>query len=249
MEKGWVKLHRKITENIFLMHDNNAYLVFTKLLLMVGKEKGQWAGGRRQLGELMNMNHRTLYDVLIRLESQQLIEIESNQRYSTISICNWTKYQSQPNQEKEVVPTRAQPEPNHSPTNGQHSNKKKKEIEKKNSTNVLVDSAGAGPRTMSRKDFFYKLVDELGFSNQVMFTDGRRQKLNNRLVKFSPADLIHAARGIRNDPHLQGDNPQGKRYGTIDYLIRSDENVDKYRITDDQPMSMVGGPIDESKYV
>lgn len=249
MEKGWVKLHRRITENVFLMHDNNAYLVFTKLLLMVGKEKGQWSGGRRQLGELMNMNHRTLYDVLIRLESQQLIAIESNQRYSVITICKWGEYQNQPNQANEVSTTRAQPEPNHSPTTAQHSNKNKKEKENKKSTNVLVDSAEAGPRTMTRKDFFYRLVEELGYSNQVIFTDNRRQKLNNRLRTFTPKDLVEAARGIRNDPHMQGDNDRGKRYGTIDYLLRSDENVDKYRLTDDQPMSMVGGKIDESKYV
>lgn len=120
MEQGYIKSYRKILDNHFLMQDNNAYMVFSKLLLLVSKSKGEWAGGRRQLGELVNLNNRTLYDVLLRLESQQIINITSNRKYSIISICNWSIYQSTPQ-----PPT--QPEPNHSPTTAQHSNKNKKE--------------------------------------------------------------------------------------------------------------------------
>lgn len=94
--KGWVKLHRKTLENIELMHDNNAYIVFTKLLMLVDS-KGRWAGGRKQLGEKVNLNPRTVYGVLKRLETLQIANIKSNKHYSIISICNWSKYQSHPN--------------------------------------------------------------------------------------------------------------------------------------------------------
>lgn len=92
---GWVKLHRQLEENIFLMNDDNAYIVFTKLLLFVNS-KGQWAGGRDQLSARVHIKSGTLYAVLKRLESQQMVNIKSNRRYSVISICNWRKYQSQP---------------------------------------------------------------------------------------------------------------------------------------------------------
>ena len=104
---GWVKLHRKINENIFLMKDNNAWLVFTKLLIIVNS-KGEYGGGRNQLGELVNLNPRTLYDVLQRLKTQQVINIKSNKLYSVITICNWSKYQVLPNRQSNNEPTMSQ---------------------------------------------------------------------------------------------------------------------------------------------
>ncbi len=248
MEKGWIKLHRRVLENVFLMHDDNAFSVFTKLLMMVGREKGQWAGGRHQLGELMNLNHRTLYGVLIRLERQQLISIESNNRYSTITICNWNKYQSTDNNQKDLNSTaRQQPRNNHATTT-QHSNKNKKENKKEKSTNVLVNPDKPDSRVVSRKDFLLLLVKELGFSDKVMATDGRLRKLSVRLNHFSAAQMVESARNLAADAYMQGDNDSSKRYGTIDYFLRSDEIVDKYLTQDDNGLP-AGGVIDESRYV
>jgi hypothetical protein len=97
MEKGWIKSYRRMLENSFLMNDNNAFLVFNKLLLMVGQEKGQWSGGRMQLAEAVNINPNTLKDVLNRLVDNGMISIESMKRYSIISIKNWHIYQNKPN--------------------------------------------------------------------------------------------------------------------------------------------------------
>ena len=47
-----------------------------------------------KLSEIVKINQRTLYDVLKRLKFQQIINIKSNNRYSVITICNWSKYQS-----------------------------------------------------------------------------------------------------------------------------------------------------------
>ena len=111
MNKGWVKLHRKINENVFLAKDNSAYFVFVKLLTIVNS-KGEWAGGRRQLAFELNMNDRTVYDVLLRLENQLLINRKTNSRYSIISICNWSKYQAYPNRLPNHTPTTRQPHAN-----------------------------------------------------------------------------------------------------------------------------------------
>lgn len=129
---GWVKLHRKIGENVFLMKDNNAYMVFTKLLWLVSS-KGEWAGGREQLGAAVNLNPRTVYDVLLRLESQHLINIKSNKRYSVVSICNWSKYQSQSNRL-----------PNNEPTMSQQSANTLIRIENKNKEKGEPAKMGAG---------------------------------------------------------------------------------------------------------
>lgn len=109
--KGWVKLHRKLLENAGLMHDHNALVVFVGLLLKANS-KGEWSGGRNQLGEMLNINPRTLYDVLQRLKTQQVINIKSNNKYSVISICNWSKYQATPNSTSTYSPHTAHIQPN-----------------------------------------------------------------------------------------------------------------------------------------
>ena len=90
------------------MKDNNAYVVFVRLLTIVSS-KGEWAGGRVQLGEIMNLNPNTLYKVLQRLKREQLVDIKSNSRYSVVTICNWSKYQAVGNnQSNNAVTTREQ---------------------------------------------------------------------------------------------------------------------------------------------
>jgi hypothetical protein len=124
VDRGWVKLHRRIDENLFLMNDDKAYLVFTKLLLKVNSS-GQWAGGRQQLAEYMNMNGNTLYKVLKRLDEQQLITISSNNRYTVYSICNWHKYQSAGNIPNQLPVTSQQQRGNNTVTTQQHYYKNK----------------------------------------------------------------------------------------------------------------------------
>lgn len=162
MEQGWVKLHRQMLDNHFLMKDNNAYLVFTKLLMMVN-QKGEIAAGRRQLADLMFMNDRTLYGILVRLENQGMLKIESQVRYSIIRICNWATYQQKANRgESEIatsdatlaqqgenvllatdVATTAQPQRNRSATTAQHSNKNKEvRIKNSNSKELAKPSYG-----------------------------------------------------------------------------------------------------------
>lgn len=75
---------------------------------------------------------------------------------------------------------------------------------------------------------YYELVEALGFSKTVKYTPKRAKQLRERLKSFQEADLLKAAKAIKNTPFMQGDNLQAKRYGTIDYLLRSDEIIDNY---------------------
>lgn len=74
------------------MKDNNAYMVFTKLL-MFANSKGQVGLSSRELAETVNLSHSTMYKTLKRLEGETLIERQSKHSYTLISICNWGKYQ------------------------------------------------------------------------------------------------------------------------------------------------------------
>jgi len=90
---GWVKLHRKILENIELMEDDTAYIVFTKLLL-VANSKGEIGQSGRDLAEKLNIKYTTLYKCLKRLVAYKMIKQSSKHRYTIIYICNWDNYQS-----------------------------------------------------------------------------------------------------------------------------------------------------------
>lgn len=93
MEKGWVKLHRQIFENHFLMHDDICFVLFTKLLLTVGRNKGEISGGRKQLAKKYCMSEYVFYRAIKRLESHQIVHSISHSKYTVYTICNWHKYQ------------------------------------------------------------------------------------------------------------------------------------------------------------
>lgn len=97
-KEEWIKLHTKIVQNPFLVHDATATMVFIKLLLLskqVGDLKGQWFGSVRKLAteDIFPMNYSTLYKALQRLEVEGMIKQQSKQRYTLITICNWHNYQ------------------------------------------------------------------------------------------------------------------------------------------------------------
>lgn len=89
----WVKFYCKILENVDLMNDDTAYIVFTKLLLMANS-KGEISITTRGLSKQLNMSSSTLYKTLKRLEDYQMSKRLSKHRYTLIVICNWSKYQS-----------------------------------------------------------------------------------------------------------------------------------------------------------
>lgn len=94
-----------------------------------------------------------------------------------------------------------------------------------NSADALMPTKAG---VVDRKKLFNQIITKLGYSDKVLATEGRLRKLSVRLKTFTPEQMIQAAEKIAADPYLQGDNPGGKRYGTIDYLIRSDELVDRW---------------------
>lgn len=78
-------------------------------------------------------------------------------------------------------------------------------------------------------DLFVNLVETLGFStNRVRFTAGRDSKLRARMKSFSAENIQLAAKALAASPWHMGDNPNGVKYGTIDFLLRNDETVEKW---------------------
>jgi len=130
MDNGWVKLHRRLLNNKEIMRSDSAFKLFVTLLLLVDKRTGQWAGGRFQLAEMTSMHESKIYRTLIKLKNLQICTLEPNNKYTTISILNWHKYQENRTADRTTIEQQAE-----------HSNKKNttriKNIYNKNENQII----------------------------------------------------------------------------------------------------------------
>lgn len=62
----------------------------------------------------------------------------------------------------------------------------------------------------------------------IMFTAGRKSHLNARLKSFKPSEIVEAAKNLMEDPWNTGQNPTNKKYASYDFLMRKDEQVEKW---------------------
>lgn len=94
MNNGWIKSYRSINQHELLANDNSAFIVFMKLLHQVDKTTGKYTTGRFKLAELTNLKPTTAWDALKRLEKHKMAVIKSDNKKTTVYICNWHKFQA-----------------------------------------------------------------------------------------------------------------------------------------------------------
>lgn len=81
----------------------------------------------------------------------------------------------------------------------------------------------------ANEDLFFKLVDNLRFERgRIKYSPARQSKLAARLKSFSADDLYAASQALAASPWHMGKNPTNTRYGTIDFLLRNDEMVERW---------------------
>ena len=181
---GWIKLHRKILDSSVF---SNPHLLkmwiwcLTKAThagykQLVGLEKvelkpGQFITGRYKGSSELNVNPSTWYKHLKLLESMTMIELESNNKMTIVSVINWGLYQGN-NLEKE-----------------QQNNNKITTKEQQNNTNKNVK------KDKKVKNETYKdIVEYLNAKTNKNFkhtTKATQTKINTRLAEgFTLDDFI-----------------------------------------------------------
>jgi hypothetical protein len=90
-------------------------------------------------------------------------------------------------------------------------------------------SATAARKADVAQDLFDLWIAETGRNpNQNRLTKSRRRMVNGRVNDgYTVEQLQQAIRGIAASPYHRGENPQGTRYDTFDFIMRSGENVEK----------------------
>jgi hypothetical protein len=107
MTNGWIKLHRKLIENpIFLnaellqlfiycimkANHEEKEIIFNGELLKI--KRGQFVTGRIALGKEIKQKPTTAYKRLKILENLRICDIQSNNRFSLVTLVNYDLYQS-----------------------------------------------------------------------------------------------------------------------------------------------------------
>lgn len=108
MKGGYIKLHRKMLDNSFVLKDNDYFAVWVYLLLTAAHKEtvlencskiitlkpGQLITGREALGKKLHISNSKIERILNLFESAQMIaQIKKPRKGRIITILNWDKYQ------------------------------------------------------------------------------------------------------------------------------------------------------------
>jgi len=96
-------------------------------------------------------------------------------------------------------------------------------------TEIFGDEKEANPKaSLHTEELLNELNKLCGGTRDAKPTSDRKARLKTRLKDFTEEDLKIAAKNLGSNAFMQGDNENGKRYGTLDYLLRTSENVNKF---------------------
>lgn len=105
--------------------------------------------------------------------------------------------------------------------------------------NLYGSESSASPAaTEHTANLLNELHTLLGGRGEAKPTTDRKARLKSRLKDFSEDELKLAAKNLGTDEFMQGANDSNKRYGTIDYLLRTSANVNKW--LEEQPQKKKG---------
>lgn len=164
-------------------YDHSALIVFLSLLLLVDKETGVYTCGRFQLAEITGIKPTTNYHALLRLQKAKIVTLMSDNKKTTVRICNWKKYQGNDDSTSDNKVT----------TNRQQSDTKQelRIKNKENSTNVELATYG---KPEINKMFNY-WQEKTGVAITARATINRRA-CNNLIKKYGDEKLRKLIEGV-----------------------------------------------------
>ena len=134
MDRGWIKIHRKLLDNTVFYNPVRLQL-FLYLLVMSNHKpnkvfgielvRGQHITGRKKLSSTLNCSESLVYKNLKALQKNDLITLKSNNKHTIVTICNYDTYQ-------DAVTTNGQQSNNKVTTKEQQSNTNKNDKKEKN---------------------------------------------------------------------------------------------------------------------
>lgn len=216
VNNGWVKLHRKITEWEWY-RDANVFRVFTHLVLTANHEERKWMGktivkGSRvcsygTLAEETGLSVQNVRTAITKLKSTGELTSKSNNKYTVISIINYSTYQEDNKQTNKRL------------TNHQQATNNKQELKNiRSKENIYIEIISFFNEVMGKK---LKVVDE--------------KAVDYWTKLYSLEEIKQAIERIPGDPFwkdkmdltllFRRKNPQGEAVDYIGQLINREKKL------------------------
>lgn len=211
--EGWIKMYRKLLDNPIASDlELMGFLTWSLLKanhkpnsIYINKQKveiqrGQFVTSTEGISKKFNVSRSKAYRMISVMESEHILKHESTTKYTVITINNYDEYQELETQ-KDIRKT---------------SKRQQKDTNKndKNEKNKYIES------------FISYFNEKSGKNYQV--TDDRSDALDRRLKKYSMEQVKLAIDALLKSPHHIGKNNTGTWYATPDFLLRSDEMIDRW---------------------
>lgn len=161
---GWVKLHRTITDSfVFQNPDRLKFWVWCLCkashrerkqnvgLQEVDLKKGQFIFGRKKASSELSMDESKIYRLLKTFENRNKIEVKSNNKFSVVTIVNWTFYQGEEQQSEQQTNNKLTTNQQQSNTN---KNVKKVKNVNKEYTDDFIEMYSKYPRPENKRQTF-----------------------------------------------------------------------------------------------
>lgn len=222
---AWVKLHRKFIEWGWYS-DCVVKCVFLHLLMTAAYKEGEFKGyeihpgdvviGRKKMANDLGFSEQQIRTALKKLESTGEITKKSTNKFTIVTIENWSEYQNcQPAEQ----PTSNQQITNNQPANNQQVTTSKESKKVRNKELIKVSN-----------DTYAQISDQFNaicksYPKVTRLTDKRKQKLKARLKSFSEDDLVRAFRMAEESDFLTGKVKDWK--ASFDWIIESDNHLQR----------------------
>ncbi len=165
---GWIKLHRKISDNAFCAGNSERLGFWINLLMLanhkpntfflgrqlVAVKEGQFVTGRHQLSKITGVSEMKLERWLTYMENAQQIEQQKTNKYRVITICNWSSYQQDVHQNAQQMNNKRTTDEQQMNTNNNDKNEKndKNEIIQHTTIQGIELSKIESPKELKRPD-------------------------------------------------------------------------------------------------
>lgn len=234
MTNGWIKTYRKLQEWEWYTDSHMVHL-FIHLLLEANHRDRRWRGITIKRGQVLTsrgklsfetgISERTIRTCLKRLKATNEVTIQSTNRFTLITICNYGSYQVEENggDQQSDQPSDQRPTSDRPATDQpSHKNVKnyKKNIEPKGSLSETIPTPKEEPINYKNIINFFNQQTK-GVFGQVRYpiSDNRRQSIRARVVKFGKDAFREMIIKASESDFMKGDNNRGW-IATFDWMIR-----------------------------
>jgi hypothetical protein len=211
--EGWIKLHRCLLES-FVFSNPTTLKIWVWILLKATKNEriisikigagfqdikllsGQLLFGRYKAEEQLNIDGSTIYKHIKKLEESGNILLNSNNHYTTITICKWDEYQ-----EKEIE--KEQPNDSQMTAKEQQSNNRVTTEEQQKNTNKKVKKVKK-VKEYNPESFLLQKYSESYFDKK--YLNDKSQNCFDELIRldnYTQQQIENAIKLARSDPFWQ----------------------------------------------